>query len=221
MNSYRNHISDIITELKAANLDNHIPYKFLFHKLQDKAFTFLKMDSEYRKILKNSDLYSPLRCVELKEVPLSDCSFNISDLITIKRSCKQLPDQFETSYGEILKVLTLDLSREFTKITPESYKDYKKRRFGSKRFFWLEDNYLYIPDTEIDKVYVTAAFKYSNEVDSFNSNTDNCISYLDAKFNFPDYITTLAKGEVIKELASVFLQIQKDENPNLNENEKV
>ncbi|XAI97390.1 hypothetical protein [Leptolyngbya phage Lbo-JY46] len=221
MNSYRAHISDIVTELKAYNLDNSIPYKFLFHKLQDKAYTFLKMDSEYRKLLKNSSLFLPLNCVELKEVPISECGFSISDLITVKRSCKRLPDQYETSYGEILKVLTLDLSREFTKITPESYKDYKARRFGNKRFFWIYDNYLYIPDTSVEKVYVTGAFKYSNEVEAFNSNTKNCVSYLDAMFNFPDYITSLAKLEVVKELSSVFLQIQKDEKPNLNENEKI
>ena len=70
MSTFRSHISDIVTELKAYNLDDSIPYKFIANKLQDEAIVFLKQDSEYRKLLKYSALFGHIKCLELIDLSL-------------------------------------------------------------------------------------------------------------------------------------------------------
>lgn len=220
MATFRQHISDIVTELKAYNLDDSIPYKFIAHKLQDEAQVLLKQDSEYRKLLKNPSIFLTIDCLDLQDAEPGECGCDVRDLISLKKSCRRLPDVYESSYGNIIKVLTVDYAHTFTRVDPFSYKDYKNRRFGPKRFFWEIDGYIFIPDSMVDSVMVIGAFKYNNEVDEINKGVKNCTGYLDAEFNFPDYITSIAKSETIKKLSSVFLQIPNDDNPNLNTSQK-
>jgi hypothetical protein len=136
------------------------------------------------------------------------------------KSCKPLPVTFESTYGNIVKILTLDFSKEFTKIEPFTYKDFKNRKYGPKNFYWIIDNYVYIPDSESEDVYVLGAFKYKNDVDVLNGVSNECFSFLDSPFNFPDYMVSLIKNETIKTLVAANKQIIEDVKPNLNQNDK-
>jgi hypothetical protein len=220
MQTYREVISDIVSELKAVNLDDRYSYRFLCNKLQDAANQFLKIDSEYRKIFKNNSFFYKIDCFPLTEIPLIDCGCDLNYIGKVMKSCKPLPVTFESTYGNIVKILTLDFSKEFTKIEPFTYKDFKNRKYGPKNFYWIIDNYVYIPDSEIEDVYVLGAFKYKNDVDVLNGVSNECFSFLDSPFNFPDYMVSLIKNETIKTLVAANKQIIEDVKPNLNQNDK-
>lgn len=218
MPTYREVISDLISDLKAVNLDDSFSFKHLTNKLQNSAQSFLKTDSEYRTVLKTYNLYSPIKCVPMIEVPLTDCGCDVY-CKKVMRSKFKIPKTYESKYGNLLKVLTINFGKEYTKIDPFTYKDYKNRRYGKNFLFWILDDYIFIPDSEVEEVSVLGAFKNLNEILQLNTNDKVCLSILDSEFNFPEYIINLAKKDVFNELATG-KQINEDDSPDLNSNTK-
>lgn len=211
MTTIKQACSDIINSLNAYNLDDRLSYRYIKNLLLDKASIFVRQDSEFRKLQKIGDLWKPFDCVEFKEGSLSECYK--SGCGSLKVSVQDIPETYQTNSGYALKVFNIDYSKEFILTQPIFYKDIKNRPYPTNNgYFWLQNNKIYIPDSEIEHGIVLGMFK----TDSLLTDTD-CPKPLDSSFSFPDYIITLTKQEVLKELLGSNKQIVKDENPNLNQ----
>jgi hypothetical protein len=203
--------SDIINDLKSYNLDDRVSYRYIKNKLFDKVSVFIKQDADSKRLLKLSDLWQPIGCIDLEDVAYSECG----DIgcKTLKRSVQKLPDSYQTGYGNLIKFMTIDYSKEYNVTFPFLYKDITNRPFPSKtKYYWLMNGYLYIPDSDVESVLGFGMLKESIE--------GECSKPMDNKFIFPDYILSVAKQETLKELLGSFKQITSDENPNLNNNIK-
>jgi hypothetical protein len=202
--------SDIINDLRSYNLDERISYRFIKNKLIDNANYFTKQDAELRKITKLTNLWQPLDCVEMVEVPLSNCGG--AGCKKIMRSTIKIPETYQTGYGYSLKVFNNDYTKEYNPTQPSYYRDIVNRPFPTKNgYYWLVDGYLYIPDSEVEEVQILGMFK-----ETLNLSTDGCPKPLDTVFTFPDYIVTISKKETLKELLGSHKQINPDDTPNLN-----
>lgn len=202
--------SDIINDVKAYNLDDRLSYRYVKNKLIDKAEYFVRQDAEARKLQKIIDLWQPIDCIDLVEVPANYCG-DVS-CKTVMKSVIKLPESYQTNYGNLIKVFNIDYTKEYTLTTPALYKDEKNRKFPSnKSYYWVIGGYIYIPDSTVEVISVLGMFKESLQ--------NGCNKPLDSKFSFPDYIKTIAKQEVLKELLTG-KQIPQDEKPNLNTNIK-
>lgn len=137
------------------------------------------------------------------------------------KSQKQLPTVYESSYGDLVKVLTIDGGKEYKQIKPFEYKDIKNREYkdANQRYFWILDHYIYVPDSEVKEIMVIGLFMFHEEVDKLVSG-DECIFPLDSFFPAPDYLLSVVKEAVIKDLATVYKRIIPDVKPNNNPDDK-
>lgn len=214
MPTFRQVASDIINDVRAISLDDRLSYRYIINKLKDKASYFFHQDSESRKLFKISDLWFTIKCVPLEDVPEAECPSWLTGCKTIKRSKFRIPDTYTTKYGDAFKVLAVNNSKEFTQIKSNQFADYANNPYA-KNYFWIEDGYLWFPNSSLQFVKIIGIFKNTIEVDKLNDDATDCATPLDSLFNMPDYIVTIAKQEILKELFPA-KSIQVDENPNQN-----
>lgn len=222
MITLRKIISEIIDDLKGINLDDRISYRFIANKFFGKIEYFLRLEAKSREFAKSQNLWQSINCIELKDVDLTSCNF-IDECSILKRSVDTIPEAFATNYGLLLKILTIDGKQTFKLVANSSeLKDYKNRRWGTKdlKVVYLENNYLFVPDLDIDNVKVLLIPKNPYDVDKANGLLTDCSSPLDAQISYPPYLVTLAKKEVLQELAGVYKHIVEDEKGDDDTNQK-
>lgn len=219
MQTLRSIVSDLSDSLKAINLDDRYSYRYLANKFRDQIATFLRQEARSREILRQMGLWKTIECIELEQVPITACG-DIGDCKTLRRSKIKLPEIYETNYGLILKVLTIDGIKEFAQIQSFQYADYINREYKTnKKVFWIENRYIYIPDTELEQVKAMMLPKESLEVDKLNGNCNECLSPLDGPIEYSQYLIDLAKKDVFKQLMGG-KQVVEDEKGDDNTNRK-
>lgn len=216
-------ISDINNDLAAFNLDDRFSRRFIASKLKGKIELLLKQDTVDRTIFTINELWKSINCIELEDVQYEICSQFYEYCKCLKKSKKRIPETYTGKYGNFIKILTVDNSIEFKQTKPFLYKDIANREFKSKRikYYWIEDGYLYIPDEcYLEEVKGYGMFKDSQEADVFNGTIPNCYLPLDSELLVPDYILDVAKSAIVQELAQINKRLVRDENPDLNTNQK-
>lgn len=219
MPTLRNILSTLAADVKALNLDDRISYRYLASKFYNKIDYYLRLEARSREIYSDLSSWKVIQCVTMEEVPLTTCG-NIESCSAVYRSKIKIPEVFKSNYGLIIKVFSIDGSREFKLIKPFEYKDYINRPYNKNVYvFWLENNYIIIPDRYIESVKVMLIPKNASEVDKINGTLDKCSSPLDGEVSFPDYLVTLALKDVFTELAGRG-GIMEDEKGDDNTNKK-
>ncbi len=213
-------LSDLSSDINALNIDDRKSFRFLASKFRDKIQVFIRQDMRAREMLRESNIWKPIRYVDLELIDAIDCCIGDTEDLTISRSKIKIPEAYSTTYGNLIKVFTLDEQQEYKEIKGYQYKEQQAREYGNGKYFWLENGYLFIPATTIKKVKVLIVAKNPLEVDIINKDKSPCTSPLDAELNYPAYLITVAKQEVLKELAGITTKVVPDEKPNENENEK-
>lgn len=221
MQTLRQVVSDLASTLKSVNLDDRISFRYLANVFRDKFSTFLRVEGRSRDVFKQAGIWQPLDCIELEDVSVTACG-DIGDCQTLKRSVKKLPESYTTNYGVLLKILTINGLQEFKQIMQSfDYQDYVNREYGpTKEVFWLQDNYIYIPNTTVEAVRGVIIPKDPIAVDKANGRCNACASPLEAQLNYPDYLITLAKQEVLRDLGGVYVPKVEDERGDDNTNRK-
>jgi hypothetical protein len=221
--TYKDILSELASDVRSFNLDDRISFRYLYSKLNGKLEYFLKLESKSREIAKDPTVWKTINCVELEDSNNTVCGF-IDGCNTLKKSKTTLPEAQVLSTGLSLKVFTIDGLTELQIIQSREYKDYITREYKTTKLaYWIENNYLYIPNTDIEAVRITLMPKDPAAVDAANgisSGTGTCSGPLDSTINYPDYLITLAKQEVLKELTGAYKAITEDEKGDLNTNNK-
>ena len=137
------------------------------------------------------------------------------------KSKKKLPDLIYSKYGSsILEVTSIDSEYLFKPITLAQYRINKQRTGNdiNQQFFYVKDGYLYLPDSEVERVSIYLLTLDLYDAEQCSECSDNkCKSLWDFEFPIPDKILEVVVSETLKEL-SMNRQIQEDQNPNLQDN---
>lgn len=143
---------------------------------------------------------------------IDDCCLPIQDCSVKEwwRSKKKLPE-IRTLYGKYLirGVYSIDRSRSFDQITFKKYQallETTTYHFTRKNYFIIDSGYLYIPDVEVRKVIVEAAF--IDTVEAFaigcECNKDYCYDPRDSKLTIPSQLLAEAEASVVQELMGMY-----------------
>lgn len=222
MDTIRKVISDVVHDLKALSVDDRFSNRHIYSKLTDKLKTLFKQDADSRRLLTISEIWKRIPCVPLCEADMIECCVDLPSCRRLMKSRFAIPEVFQTSYGNILKVMNLDASREFKQTTFPAYKDIVQREYKNPNvtYFILLEGYIYVPDSEVEEVQSFGLFKNPFEVTRIVNPEAHCLKPLDEPFPCPDYLLDIIKTAVVKELAGISLRIPQDERANLNSNEK-
>lgn len=219
-------ISEVRNSLRAASVDDWIPGKFIYFKLKGIAALFIKREADEKRLFRYTELWATIKCLEMEEDDLINCcNINIPNCTKVMRSKEKLPEIYSTRYGYLLNVTSVDYYRDYIPVTPQQYKYTKSREFNDtrKRYFWLENGYLIIPDSMVSVVTVKAMFTNKAEalkLDNCNTETNDCIRFLDQDFVAPEHLLQDIKNASIQDILGSNRRLPQDELTNLNSNEK-
>ncbi len=100
----------------------------------------------------------------------------------------------------------------------------KKRKYRRKEsaYYYIKDGYLYLPDSKNELVDLSMIVLDKDEAEKVSecSPSNNCKSKLDSEFVCPDRFLDVVVRDTIQEVGSFYRTSVKDENPNMDENQK-
>lgn len=215
MPTFRQFCSDISNELRANNIDDRYSYRFLVSRFKDKIKNFIKQDADNRRLSKLL-IFKTFPIIDMEEVPYINYNVDIPDYRTLRKSKKPIINTLSTNYGNLLNIFDISGDRKYTIINHSEYKDILNLEFRDKsiKYAWIENGYLYIPDSDVEKVKPVGIPENPEEL-----NCEPCSKPLDTEIPFPQYLIDIIKKDLINELLGG-KRIVEDNNPNLNNLEK-
>jgi hypothetical protein len=205
-------------------MDTRIAPKAIWNKYVFNLASILKQVNETKRVWKSSDVWQKIECLNMVKVPAVSCA-ELKPLVKeyIAKSEHPIPATYTSNAGDMIKDVnaTFPYGKEYRLVTPKEYKAIRKREFQdpSVGYAFIIDNYLYLPDQEIEKVTITGAFINPKEVAILNYG-DVCKPFLDYQFYCPEYLVKPVHDMVIQDLAGINQKVVKDEDTNLNENSR-
>lgn len=221
--TFRQLVSDIITELKSVNIDDRMSNRFVLSRLLDKTKTIIKQDMDSRRLFKITSIWKTISCLDMCETEFSECACDIPNCEVVVKSKNKIPKVFDSNYGSLIKVFNVNGTKEYVQTTLQSYIDIRRREFQNPnvKYFWISDNHIYIPDSRVEQVMVQGLFENPKEVDVLNGiENAECSKPLDYLFPCPGHLLDAVKTATFGELIKGYKQIIEDEKPNENSNDK-
>jgi hypothetical protein len=218
-------ISEVRNSLRAASLDDWIPAKFIFFKLKGIASLFIKREADDKRLFRYTELWATIKCLEMEEEDLVNCcDITIPNCTKVMRSKEKLPEVYSTRFGYLMNVTSVDYDRDYIPTNPQQYKYTKSREFidKRKRYYWIENGHLVIPDSLVSVVTVKAMFTNKAEALRLDNctETNDCIRFLDQEFVAPEHLLQNIKNAAVLDILNTNRKIPQDELSNLNSNEK-
>lgn len=209
----RDFVSVVKENLNSVSLDDNISSEHIYWVAVNIAKFILKREN--KTVFKNTSLFEKL-CIPMKQVSAIDCGIDF-ECKKISRSVKPLPDGFLTNFGTLIVIYNLTRDKDYKEVSMTSYKNISKQKYKSRNtgYFWIENNYLYVPNSEVEELNALGLFTDPEQVANFKG--DTCYSLLDSKFPCPDYlystITELTTNQLLARK-----KIPQDEDGNLQKN---
>lgn len=216
----------------ANNIDQWISPLYIYNKVQQVVGDFLKKDVNSNMMLfKIPEGWSEIPCLEMIEVPVTTCNVDVYLCQKLMKSKYPLPSIYSSKFGAIIKqVLSLNYGTEYKFIaSAKLWTTTQKREYNIDKYYFIENNYLYIPISKKDTstpeiVKIDGYFKDKYEVAKFNAtqgcqkSKTFCQKPADFELVIPSYLENDVKKEVVNQLLTS-LKINSDNYPNLNKNE--
>lgn len=222
-------VSRVVNGMKALTKDAHVSARYIAHIGKVKAKLYMSQKLDEMTLFKEDSIISSVNCFKLEKIKTKDCGiveFALCD--NIMKSCNKLPEGlFGKTGSSIISVMSIDGSKVYRYITPRKFVDIRKRKYRRKDswFYYIKDEYLYLPDSNNELVDLTMIVVDKDAIETVSSCSDNyqkpsCKSKLDSEFVCPDRFLDLVVSATIQEVGTFYRTSIADENPNLDENQK-
>lgn len=222
-------VSRVVNGIHALDKDSHVSRRWILHIGRTKAESYTAQRWDDGTLVGDHRLLTYVSCLEMIEVDkISCCDAEFALCKTLMRSKHKLPGLLYSALRPaITSVSNIDNTIFFRYAEVKSYRIQQKRKYSKyikepRPFYYVENDYLYIPDFHIEIVNVeffTTQKKKAKELMSCSPTPVGCESEWNYEFVCPIKIIEYVVAETIKEVA-FRLQIPVDENPNLDSNQK-
>lgn len=219
MQTNREVISNIRNAMKSVNIDDRLPSAFIYSLLINSAQLFIKRESETRRIYNSPELFKKIECQELIDVDDKKCSSLPIPCKNLKRTKNKIPSSFLSTFGSIMYITDINSTERLFQTTIENYIYISKREFKSRNdYYWMNDGYIWIPNSNIRWIDVYILPLNINEVDKLNG--EKCKKFLDSECSIPGWMLEDVTRITMEKLGNITKRIPSDENSNLNEHIK-
>lgn len=194
--------------------DDYISSEFIYWVGINIAALYIKRDADNKKLFKNTSIFKKLECVELE--PYEEGCIQLGGCNSMMRSKLPLPTFFQSNYGSLIKVYNLSNDVDYVEISVNKYKNIKNLPYKPRKtkYYWIEDNYLVIPDSEVEMVNVYGMFTDP----SLGLEQGKC-SLLDQPFPCIPYLIGAVIEATVKQIG-ISKSIPRDEDINANSSVK-
>ena len=226
-------VSNIRASHRLLSGDAAINDRAILAELNNVAKVLIRRELNLRKLVATDSIYTIIPCLELVEVPLSECCAYVDDC-TIARTKVKLPRIEESNYlNAIQAVFSINQKKKLKEITPSRYINILNLPVKrNETYYWLQNNYLYVTNPSVEMVKLIAWFAeevpveilYPQGCDSCKCkevpNEELCKNPLDNEFKAPGYlhdnIITMASKYL---LSTYFGGVSQDTSDNNQDNQ--
>ena len=217
-------ISDLRATHRLLSSDGSLNDRALLSALRNTCKTLIRRELNLRKLTTTDSIYTVIPCLELQEVPLSECCEYV-DESTIARTKYPLPRIEESNYQLAIQgVFSINQSRKLIEITPSRYINLLKLpKRVNEVYYWFQNNYLYVTSPEVEIVKLVAYFSeevpksilYPKDCDSCKcgkivSKEDLCKNPLDEEFKCPGYLIDNVMKMTSEYLLKTYFNLKQD-----------
>jgi len=217
MATLRKLVSDVRSMHKLLSTDNMITDRVIASEIRNNSLLLIKRETNLRKLWATDTLFTTIPCLELCEVPISECCDYI-DECAVARTVFKLPRISEGNYQYIIQgVYSINaMGGNGTKIKEISVNRYlnllKLPVVKKQSYFWISNGYLYLSNPSLQAVRFVALFEEDipNEIlypacgcgTPQVTDEEWCKNPLDKEFALPGYL----KKQVLKLTSQTLLE---------------
>ena len=225
MSTLRQLVSNIRSTHRILSTDNMITDRAIASEIRRASLLLIKRETNLRKLWATDTIFTTIPCLEMIEVPITDCGDYVENLM-VARSKYKLPKIAEGNYNYVIQgVYSINVlggtGKKLKEISINRYLNLLK--LPSKKneeYFWINNDYLYISSFSVEMVRMTALFvedipneiMFPDLVCSSNnfSLEDYCKNPLDKDFYLPGYLEKQVMQLTSETLRQTYFQIQQD-----------
>ena len=225
MSTLRKLVSDVRSMHKLLSSDNLITDRVVASEIRNNTLLLVKRETNLRKLWATGTLFTTIPCLEMVEVPLSECCEYV-DECTIARSKFKLPRISEGNYQYVIQgVYSINAmggkGKKLKEITVNRYMNLLKLPIiKNEEYFWIINDYLYITNPLLQKIRISAFFEedVSNEImypecgcgTPQATDEEWCMNPLDKEFALPGYLEKQVLELTSQKLLSTYFSIKTD-----------
>ena len=225
MSTLRKLVSDIRSTHKILSTDSLITDRAIASEIRNNSILLIKRETNLRKLWATSTLFTTIPCLEMIEVPISECC-DYQDPCTVARTRFKIPRISEGNYQYLIQgVYSINAmggtGTKLKEITINRYTNLIKLPvIKNQEYYWILNDYLYISNPMLQAIRLAACFEQEvpNEVMYPESgcggcgptNEDWCMNPLDKPFSLPGYLEKQVLDLVSQKLLSTYFQLKTD-----------
>lgn len=218
-------VSSIRSMHKILSTDSLITDRAIFAELKSNSLLSIKRETNLRKLWSTDTLFTTIPCLEMIEVPISECC-NYVDECTIGRTKFKLPRISEGNYQYVIQgVYSINaMSGKGKKLKEISINRYlnllKLPVIKNEEYFWITNGYLYVNNPLLKAIRFVAFFE--EDVDNNimypecgcgtpdYTNEQLCMNPLDKEFALPGYLEQQVLELTSKKLLQTYFSLKTD-----------
>jgi hypothetical protein len=225
MSTLRKLVSDVRGMHKLLSTDELITDRVIASEIKNNALLLIKRETNLRKLWATATLFTTIPCLEMCEVPISECCDYV-DECTVARSRYKLPRIAEGNYQYLIQgVYSINAmggtGKKLKEITINRYVNLLKLPIIKKEeYYWIMNDYLYISNPLLQAIRIAALFEddVPNEVmypecDCGTPQVSDetwCTNPLDKQYGLPGYLEKQFLEFTSQKLLSTYFAVKTD-----------
>jgi len=224
MSTGRNLVSEVRSLNKLINSDNNITDRVIYSILKTNATLLIKRETNLRKLWNSPNIFTPIQCLEMMTVPLSECC-EYKHPCLVARSKKKVPQISEGIFGLLVQSVFSPGRQKFDYASLDRFINILNMKLkNTKKYYWIYDDYLYVSNPDIAYVDILAYFDYDFNPAEFSTcykgPDTSCINPLDKEFPIPSYLEKQLIDLVNETLNKTYFRHLVDSQTNAKDEEK-
>ena len=225
MATLRKLVSDTRAMHKLLSTDNLITDRVIASELKINSLLLIKRETNLRKLWATATLFTTIPCLEMEEVPISECC-EYSEECTIARSKFKLPRIAEGNYQYLIQgVYSINIQggtgKKLKEISINRYVNLLRLPIiKNEEYFWIVNDYLYVTNPNVKAVRIAALFQddVSNDIMFSDcacggdgpSDDEFCKNPLDKPFYLPGYLEQQVLALTSQKLLRTYFGVKTD-----------
>jgi hypothetical protein len=217
-------VSDVRSIHKLLSTDSLITDRVILSEIRNNSLLLIKRETNLRKLWASDTLFTTIPCLEMVEVPISECC-NYVDDCTIARTKFKIPGIAEGNYQYVIQgVYSINAlsgkGKKLKEITVNRYINLLNLPVIKKEeYYWITNEYVYVNNPMIKSIRFVAFFEEDvpNEVlyPECGCGTDVtveewCKNPLDKEFPLPGYLEQQVLQLTSQKLLQTYFNLKSD-----------
>jgi len=226
MSTLRKLVSDVRSMHKILSTDSLVTDRAIASEVKNNALLLIKRETNLRKLWATDTLFTTISCLEMVEVPISECC-NFVDPCRIARSKHKIPRIAEGNYQYIIQgVYSINAmsgrGTKFKEITVNRYVNLIKLPIIKREtYYWIMNDYLYVTNPMLQSVRIAALFETDVPNDVMfpecgcggieYTDEEWCKNPLDKPYSLPGYLEKQVLELTSQKLLNTYFRIKTDQ----------